>query len=162
MKIRSGYVSNSSSSSFILAFRNVPENPEELKQLLFAEEDWLTFYEYSLTTKSASKIIFETLGDPVKEEDISRELQLGEPSSDKYPIPPRYCSGLKENDPQTYEEYLKERELYLKNIADDFLKRTKYHTYYIVEYCDNFGSYFVTLEHADTFKRIPHLRVNKH
>lgn len=162
MKVRTHFVSNSSSSSFILAFRNVPQTQEELKTLLFAEEEMLVYYEFSLTTKSASKIIFSTLGDPVKEEDILRELNQGELSTAKFPNPPQYPYSGQENYQKIYEEYLQQKNKYLQNIAEDFLKRTKYHTYYIVEYCDNFGPYFVTLEHAETFKRIPHIRVNKH
>ena len=39
MKIRNGFVSNSSSSSFVVAFDKKPETVEELKKLLFGEEE---------------------------------------------------------------------------------------------------------------------------
>ena len=35
MKIRNGFVSNSSSSSFILMFNEIPKTKEELKTILF-------------------------------------------------------------------------------------------------------------------------------
>lgn len=37
MKIRNGFVSNSSSSSFILMFENIPSSKEELKKILYGE-----------------------------------------------------------------------------------------------------------------------------
>jgi hypothetical protein len=37
MKIRIGFVSNSSSSSFIVAFRNKPKTVEEIKKLMFGD-----------------------------------------------------------------------------------------------------------------------------
>ena len=39
MKIRNGFVSNSSSSSFILYFKEKPKNEEELKHLIFDENN---------------------------------------------------------------------------------------------------------------------------
>jgi hypothetical protein len=42
MKIRRGLVSNSSSSSFLLFFNEVPKNKEELKEVLFPDQE---FYE---------------------------------------------------------------------------------------------------------------------
>ena len=37
MKIRSGFVSNSSSSSFVVIFPKIPKNQEDVKNMLFKE-----------------------------------------------------------------------------------------------------------------------------
>ena len=47
MKKRLGFVSNSSSSSFIITFDKVPETVEELKELLFEDQEFITKYDLS-------------------------------------------------------------------------------------------------------------------
>jgi len=47
MKIRSGFVSNSSSSSFIVSFKKVPENKNELRNLLF-DKDQTMYQEFPI------------------------------------------------------------------------------------------------------------------
>ena len=42
MKIRNGFVSNSSSSSFVVAFPKMPKDVQELKQILFWDQQSYT------------------------------------------------------------------------------------------------------------------------
>ncbi|KKK77527.1 hypothetical protein LCGC14_2852710, partial [marine sediment metagenome] len=39
MKIRQGFISNSSSSSFIVAFPKIPKNQNELQTMLFGDKE---------------------------------------------------------------------------------------------------------------------------
>jgi hypothetical protein len=61
MKIRNGFVSNSSSSSFILGFDIKPRSVKELHSLLFGDMEHLQYYSDSHKTLDLAKRIFKDL-----------------------------------------------------------------------------------------------------
>jgi len=81
MKTRNGFVSNSSSSSFIVAFDKIPNNIEELQILLFGNEKTLEKYSYSITTSKAAETIWSLMQEQIKvrellDEKIKKEFEL--------------------------------------------------------------------------------------
>lgn len=54
MKIRNGFVSNSSSSSFVVLFSHEPQNEEDLKEMMFKEWRWDEIIETDLDVKPRS------------------------------------------------------------------------------------------------------------
>lgn len=61
MKIRQGFVANSSSSSFLLGLDRKPRSIRELQKLLFGDMEYLQYYENSYKTKDVATIIFKDL-----------------------------------------------------------------------------------------------------
>ena len=92
MKKRSGFVSNSSSSSFLLGFEKLPQSPEELRELLWPSETVLECYDYYVAIDEAAKIVFHDIKQFLESEDIENkdpavELMSGSFISEYYDLP---------------------------------------------------------------------------
>jgi hypothetical protein len=77
MKIRLGFVTNSSSSSFVVAFPRVPENAEDVREMLFDEEDEVEFRydrETKYTTSDLAAHVFAQMEAPADFEEIAKEF----------------------------------------------------------------------------------------
>jgi len=59
MKIRNGFVSNSSSSSFLVVWDKKPQSIKEVKEILFGNSKYHYYYDYQETTDRLSEIIFD-------------------------------------------------------------------------------------------------------
>ena len=77
MKVRNGFVTNSSSSSFILQFKNVPKTVEEVRDIFFEgyslddqydSED--SYYNYNITVGELCQIILKDLKEPQTFEEV--------------------------------------------------------------------------------------------
>ena len=81
MKIRTGFVSNSSSSSFIVAFAKVPESVDELKVLLFGEGEWFQHphEDERLSTAEVAATVWRDIEgkQPMTDEAVREEMDTG-------------------------------------------------------------------------------------
>lgn len=171
MKFRKGFVSNSSSSSFLVVFDKIPESQEELKTLLFGSREVLAVYDDGITTERAAAVIWqdiqEQLGDlPYDREKISSELSAQ--ASDmiyKELGMAAYWGPDGESGEDTRARWKKmsdRTEQITEQITDEFLAKHEGKNILIFEYSDNDGSFYSTLEHGNTFDALPHERISKH
>lgn len=103
MKIRQGFVSNSSSSSFIVVWDKQPTSVDEVKKILFGNAELQSYYDYTIPTDKLAKIVFNDTTEMDLEqlkEYISETYQLWE-SQGKYSW---YSTGYKA-DPSLLKEY---------------------------------------------------------
>lgn len=202
MKLRTGFVSNSSSSSFVVAFKKKPQEHELLDILFpFSKEGgrpgvsspWNYDDEASVgvdavTTKT---IIWEQLKDqkPLTKKQILEEIRSGwfeghPDSSDRYhteyEIAREYTEKTGKNiydkdaDPvwkkKHNEAWKADSDAYRKDIdkaAKDLFDRVYENKFkgkkcFRFSFSDNDGHVFSVLEHGDTFRNCPHIRISHH
>lgn len=93
MKIRHGFVSNSSSSSFVVAFDKEPKSMEDVKIAMFGAEEHFpsTYSEYSYSTNQ----IAETVWRDIQGQRPNHRKNIRHESPDYYPDP--YPEFMKQN-----------------------------------------------------------------
>lgn len=189
MKIRTGFVSNSSSSSFIVAFDKTPESVKEVKRVLFGDEKEIKCYNSRVSTIAMAEIVFRditrqnysafnTENKAIKS--IAEELERGLPEVEGYDRDDLSMSFEESNkiygrlsgkydDPEAIRRLNKELKAAeapykkkRKEVAKEFVKENKGKAFYIFEYSDNDGEIFSTMEHGGIFDKLKHIRVCKH
>jgi hypothetical protein len=173
MKIRTGFVSNSSSSSFIVAFDKKPKSAAELKTLLFGKKK--TFenpYSDPKVFKGAvvgwpaitvARTVWDDLKtqEPLTEGEVYVEFTTGYLNGD-----PAYDWRASPKDPKKQEaydkKYNKAHDAYRRKRAALFLANNKGKVFFRFQYSDNDGSYHCALEHGNLFERLTHICFSQH
>jgi len=162
MKTRTGFVSNSSSSSFMVGFEHKPTTMEEMKKLVFGDAEvhgeWGEFF----PTTGLAAIILSDIVDqaPMTKDQILEFLCQsdlpGHPKMDDFPVP----GGNKwEVD---WDKYEAAKMVFAQERYDQqFAKYEGKLEFYEFEYEDH-TSVGSCLEHSGTFKRMVHVQVSNH
>ena len=161
MIVRTGFVSNSSSSSFVVAFPSIPQNVKEMQKLIFGDEEifnsGLDYYELNeYSTKSFADVIFDDFKgqSPATRDQIKKEFNAG--YLDGSPESPSYT------DKKEWDKWEQANKKYCDNIAEQFIKKSKSKFFYIFSYSDNDGGFYGTMEHGEIFKRLHYYRISHH
>jgi len=162
MKIRKGFVSNSSSSSFIVAFPSVPKSEEELRIQMFNNEDEDKVWAYGITVGRIVQEVFNDIkisGKKATKKQIFESIAYGWfPERPEYPTIRYNEEGYKEE----LEKYEKKSDKTAMKIAEKFIKNNKGSVIYVFSYSDNDGTLQSTMEHEYIFSNLPHIETSYH
>lgn len=184
MKIRKGFVSNSSSSSFVVAFPHKPETVEGLKEMMFGKQDW--HYDWisksDVPTLTIAEKVFAKVGEKVTNEDVFESIRGGW-FGDYYGLPgyadewddPEYkaidkrLDGVPEDKKQGlrlemqrkfWDKYSEINDKRARDIANTFLDVYKDRHIAVMVFSDNKGE--AVEEHTGIFERLQHIRTSYH
>lgn len=181
MKTRSGFVSNSSSSSFIVAFDRKLEDykDDELKMLLFKTIDPEIKGYYSDSYLNTDELLKCATQD-AQEVFLNKDLSFYNPNLDEksfcFPVDhwnayeTAEASGAKFDlsEGSKYQNIVKREEKRMskekvKELLKDIKKRNYASPhYYYFSFSDNDGEVYCYLEHEGIFERLPYMMENHH
>ena len=189
MKIRTGFVSNSSSSSFVIALPHKPKDQHDLQHMMFGTQN--VHYIDSCYAEEPGKNeietyrIAESVFNKIKRKATKNEIieSIRDGSFDSY-IEETICPGnydiredpeweklhkLKQDDPQYFKRMNK---LYKKiydindqratNIYKFFTSNNKGKYFVVMNFCDNNSSFEGALEHTNIFSRLEYIQTSYH
>jgi len=172
MKVRAGFVSNSSSSSFIVGLRHKPKDANELHRLMFPNGDTIVQpYGISLTSRQVANRVWEDIQD-IKTW-VASDNQVGilaqELSSsgtdynefdESQPEFPNWTED-KEESQRLWDQYDSDCMEWGIKAAIKFITDNPDCEFFIVEYSDDIRSDSV-LEYGEIFENLPCIKISKH
>jgi hypothetical protein len=190
MKIRNGFVSNSSSSSFIVGFSKIPTSPEALEIEMFGsrcEINWIdvdvknsdfiarrVFNDIKtgtrLTKKKALDVVLEGSfpGQPPyhfeqdRESDKIEKAYKEETGKDVWDdsADPKIEKLYRKTQKKEWADDSRVRKIAAKALLEGFWPSVKGKKVFRFEYADDGGEGI--FEHSNIFSRFPHIQISKH
>jgi hypothetical protein len=163
MKIRHGFVSNSSSSSFVVPFpKDMEMTFENVKRYLFKDQQ-VIYSPWDINKVTIDFAMCQIMDDIAKQQPNDAELineafggwLEGMPNLDSF----RIKGSGHEYD---WDAYHASHEAFLKEATDQFTAEHANSNMYVFEFSDNDGNNFAILEHGGTFDNVPHKRISHH
>lgn len=168
MKERRGFVSNSSSSSFVVGFKSIPRSVEEVEKLLFPDGE---AYDNRWSNTDFATTVFNELEGkmPMSLNEVAEEFASGWlidmddwEKAHKDELDACQKKGGMSLFHKYFEKHDKEKTRRAKALAKEWTKINKNLFFFCFEYGDEGGGYFSQMEHGGLFSNLPHKTISKH
>lgn len=164
MKIRTGFVSNSSSSSFVVGFKTIPRSIEDVKKMLFGDREWYLapYGDEKYTTERVAETVFNDMKGKLP---LTRKafIKATEDMADVDWDDKRFkIKGKNSHDITDWDKLHKFQQEESAKLAEEFLEKNEDYYFYEFSYADENGSYDGALEHGDLFAKLPHISISHH
>lgn len=171
MKIRSGFVSNSSSSSFVVAFPHMPKDKEDLRMMLFnKDEEYIG--PWGDQSFDIEQIVDIVLND-IEKQCPNDMMKIGsamegygmydDVTAPKDPYDQKGFHKLSQAEQdKLLNEFYRETEKFAMEKTRQFMNTHNGCLVYVFDYSDNDGELMSAMEHGSLFMRLPHIRISHH
>lgn len=173
MKIRNGYVSNSSSSSFVVIFPKEPKSVEDVQKILFGKKKFYgsPWGDDKYPVEQVAKTVWDDICSQ-KKNNTEKALDILA-NSHGGDAPDYHDYDHITDRTKMWAELQKAQKQYAKKIFNEFFNTRKNklkklnneptdEVFYCFSYADDDGSYFSALEHGDLFENVKSISISNH
>ena len=158
-------MSNSSSSSFIVAFPRIPVDANDLREMLLGDAIGYSGH-YTSEVWSAMEVAdfaWNSMNGELDEEQVCAEFESGHINGDpEYPVD-MYDEGVSQEERRKrYQEWQDKLIAHRHEKAKKFMEQTPDTHYYQLEFGDECGGLEAAMEHGDLFQKLPHYVISNH